>query len=87
LVRAIDGGRVPACEILVQTELVRELIADPDRLYELEEVIENGKNSYGMQSFDQALLALVRSGQIRAADALNNASRRASLQLALDGIS
>ena len=87
LVRAVGGGRTAACEILVQTELSRELIGDPDRLYELEEVIENGHNSYGMQSFDQALLALVRAGKVLPAEALNNASRRARLKLALDGIS
>lgn len=86
LVRAVGGGRVAACEILLQTELVRELIADPARLYELEEVIENGSNSYGMQSFDQALLALVRARRVQPVEALNNASRRASLKLALEGI-
>ncbi len=87
LVRAIGGGRVAACEIMLQTELSRELIADPSRLYELEEVIENGQNTYGMQSFDQALLSLVRQGKVQASEALSHATRRASLKLALDGIS
>ncbi len=86
LVPAVGGGRVAACEILVQTELSRELVADADRLYELEEVIENGHNSYGMQSFDQALLALVRANKVLPAEALSHASRRARLKLALDGI-
>ena len=87
LVRSVNGGRVAACEILVQTELSRELIADEERLFELEEVIEGGQNMYGMQSFDQALLALVKAGKVTTAEALQNATRRASLQLALDGIS
>ena len=86
LVRAVKGGRVPACELLIQTELTRELVADPARLFELEDAIENGRNTYGMQTFDQSLLALVRAGTIKEDEALNHASRRASLQLALDGI-
>ncbi len=87
LVKAVGGGRIAACEIMVQTELVRELIADPERLYELEEVIEHGGNTYGMQSFDQALFALVKARRVQPAEALNNASRRATLKLALEGIS
>lgn len=86
LVRSVGGGRVAACEILVQTELVRELIADPARLYELEEVIEGGGNTYGMQSFDKALLALVQARRVQPAEALKHASRRASLKMALEGI-
>jgi twitching motility protein PilT len=85
LVRAKKGGRIPACEVLIQTELVRELVGDPERLFELEDAMENGRNTYGMQTFDQALLDLVRSGTIHQEEALKNASRRASLQLALDG--
>jgi len=86
LVPSIGGGRVPAVEILVQSEMVRELVGDPSRLLELEEAIEAGRNTYGMQSFDQSLLDLVRARKITVESALEYATRRTTLQLALDGI-
>jgi twitching motility protein PilT len=74
LVRRWDtDGRVPVCEVLVMTGRVRDMIMDPEQTGRLHEVIEDGAY-YGMQTFDQALLAHVQAGRVTMEDALRMAS-------------
>jgi twitching motility protein PilT len=74
LVPASDGsGRVPATEVLTDTDRTFEYILDPERTPKLEEVMAEGAY-YGMKTFDQNLLHLFRDGVITFEDALNNAS-------------
>ncbi len=64
LVRTADGnGRVACCEILVMTGRVHDMILDPKLTGQLPEVIAEGAY-YGMQTFDQALLAHVEAGLV-----------------------
>lgn len=60
LPRADGQGRVVACEVMVVTGTVRDCIRDQDRAREIPELIEEGRDQYGSQSFDQHLLELVR---------------------------
>ena len=65
LVPRADGkGRVPACEVLVVTGTVRECILDPEKTRTLGDVMNAGTSQYGMQTFDQSLLGLLKSGLI-----------------------
>jgi twitching motility protein PilT len=82
LVPAAAGGRVPAVEVLVNTGRVAERILDPAETSEINEVIEQG-GYYGMQTFDQALLRLVREGIVSVQDAMETASRPHDFQLML----
>jgi twitching motility protein PilT len=60
LVPRADGrGRVAAVEILISTDVVRELIKDPARTPGLRDYIRDAREQYGMQTFDQHLLDLV----------------------------
>jgi twitching motility protein PilT len=60
LVPRADGkGMVPAVEILVMTQRIRELIEDPKRTREVRDAIAGGRNPYGMMTFDQCLADLV----------------------------
>ncbi len=68
LLPKIGGGLVPAVEVMVVTQTVRELINE-GKYAQLREVIEQGEY-YGMQSFDQSLILLYQSGQIGVEDAL-----------------
>ena len=69
-----DGtGRVAACEILRMTGRVRDLLLDPEQTGRLPEVMADGAY-YGMQTFDQALLAHVQAGRVRMEDAVALAS-------------
>lgn len=86
LVARIDGkGMVPALEILIANEVAKETILKADNFDVLKDTIRNSRNTYGMQSFDQSLLALYNNGVISAAEALNNASKRKDLELAMQG--
>jgi hypothetical protein len=74
-VPTVDGGRVPALEILVNTGRVAERIEDPDTTSEIKEVIKDGA-FYGMVTFDQWLLRLIQEGTVSVADAMQAVSSR-----------
>jgi twitching motility protein PilT len=59
LPRADGHGRVAAVEILISTGEVRQLIKDASRTAELHEYIQQARDEYGMQTFDQHLIDLV----------------------------
>jgi twitching motility protein PilT len=79
-------GRVPAAEILIHNERVREIIASPDRLHEIVEVIEESHQTFGMQSFDQSLMDLLTAGRINLATALAAASRPGLFEMWMRGV-
>ncbi|MEX0935773.1 MAG: PilT/PilU family type 4a pilus ATPase [Gemmatimonadota bacterium] len=64
LPRADGPGRIVACEVMVVTGTIRDCIRDPDRTQEIADLIEEGREHYGSQSFDQHLLDLVRDKQV-----------------------
>jgi twitching motility protein PilT len=66
-------GRVATCEILRMTGRARDMILNPDETGRLVEVIYEGAY-YGMQTFDQALLAHVQAGRVAMDDALRAAT-------------
>jgi twitching motility protein PilT len=66
-------GRVATCEILRMTGRVKDMIINPNETGRLPEVISEGVY-YGMQTFDQALLAHVQAGRVAMDDALKAAT-------------
>ncbi|MBE4753134.1 type IV pilus twitching motility protein PilT [Corallococcus sp. ZKHCc1 1396] len=83
LPRATGKGRTVALEIMVQTKTVEQYIRD-DRASELKDVIEKGRDMFGMQSFDQHLTQLYRNGDITLETAQSAASNPADFQRALE---
>jgi len=82
-----DGkGRVPAAEVLIATELVRTILADPLRLRELREVMAKNFTAYGMQTFDQSIMMAYTSGCISYEEALRQASNPSDFALRVSGI-
>ena len=73
LTRADGEGRVPAIEIMVATNRIRDFILDPDQAMLIGDAIKEG-DFYGMQTFDQALLKLYEDGLITLSDAAQVAS-------------
>ena len=58
-----DGkSRVPACEVMIATTAIRNLIRE-DRIYQIPSIIQSG-GVEGMQSLDQDLQRLVSQGSI-----------------------
>ena len=76
--RGRDGKRVAAVEVMLNTPHISELINRGD----IVAVKEAAKDSseQGMQSFDQALLALYKQGSITMEEALQNADSRTNLE-------
>jgi twitching motility protein PilT len=74
LVPTPDGnGRVAVVEVLRMTGRARDMIMDPEQTGRLHEVIKEG-GYYGMQTFDQALLAHFQAGRVSMEDAMRVAS-------------
>jgi twitching motility protein PilU len=78
LVVGLDGKRVPAVEVMVNTPYISELIKN-SKFGEMKEAMEKGSVA-GMQTFDQSLYDLVKAGKISLQDALANADSRGNLE-------
>ncbi len=78
LVSAKNGARVAACEVLVNTAHISELIKKGD-VVGVKEALRTGTER-GMQSFDIALYNLVREGRIVLEEALSSADSRTNLE-------
>jgi twitching motility protein PilT len=86
LVPKADGkGRVPAVEVLINTGRVFDRIADPDQTDSIVDVISDG-GYYGMQTFDQALVMLVKDGLVSVDDARRTATSPHDFDLQLAGV-
>ena len=64
LPKADGQGRIVACEVMVVTGTIRDCIRDPDRTAEIPDLIAEGREHYGSQTFDQHLMELVKSGLV-----------------------
>ena len=80
LVVTTTGKRRVACEIMVKNIRIRDMILE-DRDSEIYDAIEQSKNTYGMQTFEQHLLDMYASGIITKEEALKSASRRENLDI------
>ncbi|HUF49698.1 MAG TPA: type IV pilus twitching motility protein PilT [Longimicrobiales bacterium] len=52
------GGRVPAVEVMIVTSTIRDAILDKDKVYEIPDLMAEGHEQYGSQTFDQHLMKL-----------------------------
>jgi twitching motility protein PilU len=78
LVQGIDGYRVAAIEIMVNTPHIADLILK-GQVGEVKEAME-ASGAKGMQTFDMALYNLYKEERIDLEEALNNADSRTNLE-------
>lgn len=78
LVQAIDGKRVAAIEILINTPHIADLIMKGN-IGDIKEAMEQS-GAKGMQTFDMALYQLYKEERIDLEEALNNADSRTNLE-------
>lgn len=78
LVKAKNGKRVAAVEVMLNTPHISELILKGD-IAAVKEAFRDTREP-GMQNFDDALFALVKDGKIELDTALANADSRANLE-------
>jgi len=82
LLRRKDGhGRVAALEVMTVTATIRDLILDQNRTSEIPGFIAEGREQYGMQTFDQHLMDLVQADQVAYETAVANASNPSDFEL------
>jgi twitching motility protein PilT len=85
LVKTVDGKRAAAIEIMKLTPRISELI-EQNRDYEILDTIEEGKEIYGSQSFDQALLELFQAKRITEETVYEHATNPSDMKLKLQGV-
>ncbi len=84
LPRSDGSGRIPACETMVVTPTVARLIRE-GKVNEIQQFIDEG-DLFGMQSFKQALVQLVKAGLVTEEDARMRADSRSEFDLEMKGI-
>ena len=78
LVRTKDGKRLAANEVMLNTPHIQELVKKGD-VVSIKEAVRTSTEP-GMQNFDAALYALVKSGRIDLEEALVNSDSRTNLE-------
>ncbi len=82
LVRSVDGKRVAAVEVMLNTPHVAEMI-NRGEISKVKEAFATSSEQ-GMQTFDNALLSLYKEGRISMDEALANADSRANLEASIN---
>ena len=87
LVPRADGtGRVPAVEVMIATPYIRECIENKERTKYIREQISLGTSQYGMQTFDQSLYQLYKSGLITLDEVLRRSTNPDEFKLKVQGV-
>jgi twitching motility protein PilT len=86
LPRADGPGRIPAVEVLVSTAAIREAIFNPEKTSTIMDLVESGSIQYGMQSFDQSIMKIYKSGLISYEEAMAQCTNPDDFDLRVKGI-
>jgi twitching motility protein PilT len=84
--RSDIAGRLPAIEVMVVTEYIRNCIMESEKTRLIRAAIASGTSQYGMQTFDQSLYEHYKAGRITYEEALAYASNPDEFKLRLQGI-
>lgn len=79
-------GFVPAVEILVSNQRVKEMIEDADKTKDLALAIEESRETFGMQTFDQSLMDLLAKDLIDYDEAMKLSTNPEDFQLRAAGV-
>jgi twitching motility protein PilT len=83
LVPKAGGGRIPAIEVMINNGRIADRILDSHKTSEIREIMADG-DFYGMQTFDQSLLGLVRKDLVTIDEALRASSQPHDFMLMLE---
>jgi len=87
LVPRKDGkGRVPAAEVLINTAAVADNIRDVEKQLNIPDLIAEGAEAYGMQSFDQSLMKWYKEDVVSYESALFYSTNPSEFALRASGI-
>jgi twitching motility protein PilT len=85
LIPTIDDKRTAALEVMVKTPRIAQLILE-NRDVEIRDAIEEGREIYGSQSFDQHILDLWKRKIVSTEQAFNYATSPSDLKLKMQGL-
>lgn len=83
--RSDKKGVIPAVEVMISTARTREMIENPLKTKELTLAMEEGFQTYGMQTFDQSLMQLVSKNFVSYEEALQLSSNPPDFELRYKG--
>lgn len=86
LARKDGSGLIPATEILVNNQRIKELIEDPEKTSMIHNALETSAKESGMRSFDQSLLKLVAHNYVSLEEAMAASSNPDNFALKVKGI-
>ena len=88
LVSRADGkGRVAAMEVMRVTKRIEALIEEEERTREIPDALAQGTTTYGMQTFDQALMFLLQARYITYEEAHRQCDNPDDFALRVSGVS
>ena len=79
-------GRVLACEYMIISSRIRELMLDSARINDIATLLQGEQITKGVMSFDGHLTQLVRENKIDQETALDFATSRTDMKLRLSGL-
>jgi twitching motility protein PilT len=84
--RADGQGRVPAIEVLINTATIADCLVNPEKTNQIMHAMQEGTETYGMQTFDQSLMQYYTQGLITLENALAHCSNPTEFDLRVKGI-
>jgi twitching motility protein PilT len=84
--RSDKSGFIPAVEIFINNARSREMIEDPTRTRDIIKVIEESRETFGMQSFDQSLMEMVQNKLVEYDEALRLSTNPENFALRFSGV-
>jgi twitching motility protein PilT len=85
--RADGSGLLPAVEVLVSTSTIQRCIEEPARTAQIPQAIAEGRDMYGMQTFDQCVLGFYQKSLITYEEALRASSSPADFEVEVQRLS
>ena len=82
--RADQPGLLPAVEVLVGTLTVQRCIEDPNRTNQITTAIAEGRDTYGMQTFNQSVIDCYQRGMITYEEARRNATSATDFEVEVE---
>ena len=87
LPRADGSGLLPAVEVLVSTSTIQRCIEEPARTAAIPQAIAEGRDMYGMQTFDQCVLGFYQKNMITYEEALRASSSPTDFEVEVQRLS
>ena len=85
--RADGSGLLPAVEVLVSTSTIQRCIEEPARTAQIPQAIAEGREMYGMQTFDQCVLDFYQKKMITYEEALRASSSPTDFEVEVQRLS